>query len=154
MAVELDGVLVAGVCTHRCAPSHGRPATSNLLTGMHLSAHDRSEHLPWIREGYLVVAYELRGAASDSEESGEAMTTYWNTMAGVTDEMAALQWAFSHLAVDESQVISVGHSSAATHALMLGAVEPKVSQMVAFAPLLDIVKFPRARHDQGAVRGG
>lgn len=61
------------------------PAGSNLLTGMHLSAHDRSEHLPWVREGYLVVAYELRGAASDSEELDEAMTTYWNTMAGVTD---------------------------------------------------------------------
>lgn len=38
-------------------------------------------------------------------------------------------------------MISLGHSSAATHALMLGAVEPKVSQVVAFAPPLDIAKF-------------
>ncbi len=105
------------------------PAGSNLLTGAHLSAGDRREHLPWVREGYLVVAYELRGAATDSDELGEAMTTFWHTMAGVTEGMAAPQWALSNLAVDEGQVVAAGHSAATTHALMFAAVEPKVSHV-------------------------
>ena len=38
------------------------PAGSNLLTGMKLAADDRPEHLPYLKAGFAVLAFDLDGA--------------------------------------------------------------------------------------------
>lgn len=113
------------------------PAGSSCLTGMSLGPGDVPEHRPWAEAGFLVVAYELRGASLDVE----GMKEFRRTMAGTLDGMASLQWALENYPVDERQIIAVGHSSAATHALTFGGVDVKVTKIVAFAPALDIIEL-------------
>lgn len=112
------------------------PAGSNCLTGMPLGSGDSPEHRPWAEAGFLVVAYELRGAPLKSLQ-----TDFGKTMAGTLDGMGSLQWALDNYAVDQTKILAVGHSSAATHALTFGSIDTKVTQIVAFAPVLDIAKW-------------
>ncbi len=118
------------------------PAGSTLVTGMDLGDGDRAEHLPYVREGILVVSYSLSGAvaqdASDTEFDA-ASREFMQSEAGLVDMKTALDHALSELPVDPDRVFMAGHSSAATHALLAAALEPRIQVVAAFAPVVDIV---------------
>lgn len=119
-------------------------AGSNLLTGMDLSDEDRPEHLPYVRAGFAVLAFELDGALpnrenSSSMERGQAMIRFLNARAGLVNAHIALEYALAKVPeVDPSRISAVGHSSAGTLAVLFAEHEPRLKACVAFAPAVDV----------------
>lgn len=120
------------------------PAGSNLLFGMALGDGDRAEHLPFVKAGFAVVAYEIEGVMPDDDAQTDEnvlrqLRAYTECWAGLQDGHAALEYALTKLpAVDTKRVYTTGHSSAATMALMLAAHEPRLAGCAAFMPIVDV----------------
>ena len=127
-------------------------AGSNLITGMGLGDGDRPEHLPYVRAGFAVLAFELDGALEDrrnvnEKDLGESMFRFLNARAGLVNAHIALEYAFAKVPqVDPSRISAAGHSSAGTLAVLFAEHEPRLKACVAFAPALDLEKRfgPRA----------
>lgn len=125
------------------------PAGSNLITGMDLHEGDRAEHLPYVRVGFVVVAYELDGALPNPEKPSEqelrgAIAAFADAGAGLVNARVALDFATARVPViDPRRIFAVGRSSAGTLALLLAENEPRVAGCVAFAPAVDLAtKYP------------
>ena len=143
------------------------PAGSTMMTGMGLSDSDgdgdRAEHLPYVKAGFAVVAYELDGHAPggvDWKRDREVIRAIREFMAadgGVANGKAALEYVLAKVPeVDPNQLYTAGHSSAATLSLLRAIHEPRVKAAVASAPCYDIPKFhgaDRLRQIDDAVSG-
>ncbi len=118
------------------------PAGSRMFHGMGLADGDVPEHLPWVQAGFAVVAYELDGPLSDSpsdRQITEAARAFGKADAGLADAKAALAYALKHVeGIDKKRVYAVGHSSAATTALLVAEHVPGIAGCVAFAPACDV----------------
>jgi dipeptidyl aminopeptidase/acylaminoacyl peptidase len=108
---------------------------------MVLEEGDRPEHLPWVRKGFAVVAFEIDGPLSDTttkREAGEAIDAFLAAHAGIDDAKAAFDFAAARPEIDEKRIYIVGHSSAATLALQAAEHDPRIAACVAFAPACDL----------------
>jgi dienelactone hydrolase len=130
-------------------------AGSNLITGKHLGDRDRPEHLPYVRAGFAVLAYELDGALPDGTKPGEqelarCVTAFANAEAGVVNARVALEFAKARVpAIDPARIFAVGHSSAATVALLIAEQNRWVAACVAFAPATDLaIDYPPKAEQQ------
>jgi dienelactone hydrolase len=124
-------------------------AGSNLITGMDLGDGDRAEHLPHVRAGFAVLAYELDGALPEnSNQNMQALarssTAFLKAQAGLINARVAIEYATTQVpSIDPKRLYTVGHSSAATVALLVAENEPRIAGCVAFAPAVDVKKnFP------------
>jgi dienelactone hydrolase len=122
-------------------------AGSNLITGMNLADADRAEHLPYVRAGFAVLAYELDGAEDESDDDADLETVsgaFLAAEAGLVNARNALNFlALKVPEVDPARVYAVGHSSAGTLALLLAENETRIKGCVAFAPATDTARrFP------------
>ena len=121
-------------------------AGSNLLIGMALGEGDRAEHLPYVRAGFAVLAFELDGAidnyqAATEQARGEATMRFLFARAGLVNAHVALEYALRKVpAIDPKRISVAGHSSAAVLALLFAANEPRLKSAVAFAPAVDLEK--------------
>jgi dienelactone hydrolase len=121
-------------------------AGSTLLTGMDLGDGDRPEHLPYVRAGFAVLAFELDGPlanwnTANQMERKQAMVRFLNARAGLVNAHIALEYALAKVPeVDPSRISVAGHSSAGTLAVLFAEHEPRLKACVAFAPALDIEK--------------
>lgn len=117
-------------------------AGTPLICGMSLGAGDQPEHLPWAQMGYVVVAYSLDGDVVNREEPAElqrGVHAFFLARAGLDNARAALALALAKEPLaDASRVFAVGHSSAATVALRVGAELPEVKGIVAFNGVIDV----------------
>lgn len=120
------------------------PAGSRLFHGMELDAGDRPEHLPYVRAGYVVIAYELDGPVGENvrvSEAKPAIKSYMQSKAGIDNQQAALEYALAKLPIiDANQIYVVGHSSSATHALLVAESDTRIKGCIAFAAAYDINK--------------
>jgi dienelactone hydrolase len=118
------------------------PAGTPLVWGNKLSDGDRAEHVPWAEHGYVVVAYSLDGPVEDREDAGAievGVRAFVRASAGLDNARAALELALaSESRADPERVYAVGHSSAATLALRVGAELSRVKAIVAFSAVADI----------------
>ena len=123
-------------------------AGSYLWNGTSLDTGDQPEHLPYVRSGYAVIAYETPGdlkgidlkTASD-EQLGKAVIDFKNSKAGLIQEQNALNYALEKVpSIDAERIYSAGHSSAATLSLLVAANEPRVKAAIAYAPATDLEK--------------
>jgi dienelactone hydrolase len=120
------------------------PAGSNLFTGNALGEGDRPEHLPYVRAGFAVVAYELDGPLPETPEPAdaqvvEAFNSFRAAEAGVSNARMAIDYALAKIPqVDPEKLYAAGHSSAATLALLVAEREPRVKACAAYAPVTDI----------------
>lgn len=115
------------------------PAGSDMRTGMALTEADRPEHLPYVREGFAVVSFDIDGYPASPLEHGSAVDAYEAADNGVANARAALLWALRHEPrVDRDRVYAAGHSSAGTVALDFAAHEPQVRAVAAYAPVPDL----------------
>ena len=76
------------------------PAGSPLICGMALNQGDVAEHLPYVRAGYAVVAYDLDGDISRSHtarELGYAVLAFMRADAGLKDAEAAINYTLKNL---------------------------------------------------------
>lgn len=117
-------------------------AGTPLIFGMGLGAGDQPEHLPWAQLGYVVVAYSLDGDVVNREEPAElqrGVHAFFLARAGLDNARAALALALAEEPLaDAARVFAVGHSSAATVALRVGAELPEVKGIVAFNGVSDV----------------
>ncbi len=117
-------------------------AGSNLLTGMDLGDGDRAEHLPYVRAGFAVLAYELDGASSpegSDDDMRQAFERFRDAQAGLTNAHIALEYLLAKVpAVDPARIYSSGHSSAGTLSVLFAEHEPRLAGCVAFAPVIDL----------------
>lgn len=118
------------------------PAGSPLIYGMGLSEGDRAEHIPWVKAGYVVIAYDIEGAVGDGasdEDVLRAVAQFRDSGYGVADASLALDVALARPGlVDPTRIAAVGHSSAAGLALLVAARDERIAACVAFAPATDV----------------
>jgi dienelactone hydrolase len=116
-------------------------AGSDLVSGMDLGEGDRAEHLPYVKAGYVVVAYDVSGAlpaGGSAEAEGAARRLFAKRELGIANGKAAADYALRHLPIDPMRLYAVGHSSAATLALQFAAADSRVRGCVAYAPVPDV----------------
>lgn len=123
-------------------------AGSYLWNGVSLGQGDQPEHLPYVRAGYAVIAYETPGDLKgvdlkkiSDEQLGKAVIDFKDSKAGLIQEQNALNYALEKVSsIDAERIYSAGHSSAATLSLLVAANEPRVKAVIAYAPATDLEK--------------
>ena len=119
-------------------------AGTPLIWGMDLGNGDRPEHLPYVRAGFAVIAYSLEGGVPAQPTGSQVLTglaQFWKAHAGVMDTQAAIDYALKSVPnIDAGRVYAVGHSSAATLALLASEHDPRIKACVAYAPITDVVQ--------------
>ncbi|MCI0360584.1 MAG: prolyl oligopeptidase family serine peptidase [Planctomycetaceae bacterium] len=120
------------------------PAGSTLLAGMDLAEEDEPEHTPFVKAGCAVLSYELDGPCyddSDLDLMREAYDEFKEARAGLVNARNALDYVLAKVPeVDPARIYAAGHSSAATHALLVAAHEPRLAGVMAYAPATDLPK--------------
>lgn len=124
------------------------PAGSHLFDGNTLSEGDSPEHIPYVHQGYTVVAYEIAGALDPESEGNysnyeirHAIKEFYEDMGGFISAEAALDYVFRKVYwVDTTAIYTAGHSSAATHALHLVSRDKRFKAAIAYAPVVDVEK--------------
>jgi dienelactone hydrolase len=121
-------------------------AGSNLLRGMNLGDGDRPEHLPYVRAGFAVLAYELDGAVPEGRDASEAemskaIVEFLAARAGLINAHIALEFVLQRVPqVDPGKIYVAGHSSAATAAMLFAEHEPAIHGCVVYAPAINLAK--------------
>jgi dienelactone hydrolase len=120
------------------------PAGSTLLAGMDLTEDDESEHKPYVKAGCAVLSYELDGPCyddNDLDEMREAYDAFKGSRAGLVNARNAVDYLLAKVPeVDPARIYAAGHSSAATHALLVAAHEPRLAGVIAYAPATNLPK--------------
>ena len=120
------------------------PAGTRLFHGSTLGLGDRPEHLPYVRAGFAVVAYELDGPLEDESDQAtiRAARLFKKAEAGLNNARAALDYALAKIPqIDPSRIYTAGHSSAGTTSLLVAEREPRIRACIAFAPVTNVEKF-------------
>lgn len=113
-------------------------AGSTLIQGMSLSDEDEPEHLPYVKAGFAVVAFELDGPEADGDAM-QAYAAFRAANAGLVNARNALEYTLQKVPeVNPSQIFCAGHSSAGTLALLFAEHEPRLAGCVAYAPAIDL----------------
>jgi dienelactone hydrolase len=121
------------------------PAGTHLIEGMKLAKGDQAEHLPYVRAGFVVIAFEIDGAWTKDPPTDEEVIAcaqaFQNARAGVANARTALDFALERIpAVDPERVYIAGHSLAATLALLVARSDPRIKGCAAYAPATDVPK--------------
>ncbi|MCA9247600.1 MAG: prolyl oligopeptidase family serine peptidase [Planctomycetales bacterium] len=128
---------------HSLACLFAAPAGATSFTGMALSSADYSEHLPYVRAGYAVIAYEVDGPLASPEHATDAQfrTAYeqcYRAHAGLVNARNAIHYALTEIPIiDPERLATFGHSSAGRQALLLAANDPRIKACVAYAAPID-----------------
>jgi dipeptidyl aminopeptidase/acylaminoacyl peptidase len=122
------------------------PAGTPLIYGNELGSigdGDQPEHLPYVRAGFAVVAYEIDGPVrSENPTDAEivrAATAFKAADAGVANTRATMDYVLAKMPfIDPNRLYTAGHSSAATLALLAAASDSRIKGCVAYAPCTDV----------------
>jgi dienelactone hydrolase len=130
--------------THSLACVLNTAAGTTLITGAHLTEAGRAEHLPYVRAGFAVLAFEMDGAierelAQNRPAFRKAVQAFAAAQGGLANARTALEFLDAKVPqVDPNRIAVAGHSSAGTEALLVAASEPRIKACVAYAPRADI----------------
>ncbi|WP_425618518.1 alpha/beta hydrolase family protein [Anatilimnocola sp. NA78] len=122
-------------------------AGTDLMQGVEfdeiLGAEDVPEHIPYVKAGMAVVAYEMDGSGYNEDSDEEQMyEDFKASQAGLVNARNALEYILKHVPeVNPAKIYTAGHSSAGTAALLFAAHDPRVAGCVAFAPCSDVENF-------------
>lgn len=111
--------------------------------GTELAAARVPEHLPYVRAGFAVVAYDTDGEVANPndatyDEVQAAATAFRDAHAGMLNARHAIDYVLKMVpAVDPSRLYSAGHSSAGRISLLLAETDPRIAACVAYAPVTD-----------------
>ena len=121
------------------------PAGTRLYHGITLGEGDRPEHLPYVRAGFAVIAYEVDGPLAGNASNKalfKAALEFKNAEGGLNNARAALDYALAKIPqIDPARIYTAGHSSAGTISLLVAEREPRVRAAIAYAPASDVEKF-------------
>lgn len=125
------------------------PAGTRLIYGASLSKDDSPEHLPYVRAGFAVMAYELSGNLNLPQNASvryrDLRNPIYQFMAadgGLANARLAINYVLSKVPqVDPNRLYAAGHSSAGTMALDLAAADSRIRAVAAYAPATDVVGY-------------
>jgi dienelactone hydrolase/DNA-directed RNA polymerase subunit RPC12/RpoP len=115
------------------------PAGAVPLAGRRLGEGSRKEHVPYVKAGFAVVAYEIDGDMGDMDtitpdEFSDAVDDFIAAKAGVANGYHAIEYARQKMPfVANGEFFTAGHSSAGTAALLLAAHHPQIKGCMAYA---------------------
>jgi dienelactone hydrolase len=121
-------------------------AGTTLLHGVELEGEGNPpEYIPYVKAGYAVLLYDMDGPLYDDEdfdEMREAYKAFKGSRAGLVNARNAIEYLIAKVPeVNPAQIYASGHSSAATHALLLAEHEPRLAGVIAYAPAVDLPKW-------------
>lgn len=125
------------------APAGVPPFVGNGF-GRDLDRQQHPEHLPYVRAGFAVVAYDLDGELANPDDSTyeqvqAAATAFRDAEAGMVNARHAIDYVLKMVpAVDPKRLYSAGHSSAGRIALLLAENDPRIAACAAYAPVTDV----------------
>jgi dienelactone hydrolase len=125
------------------APAGVPPFVGNGF-GIDLDAQEHPEHLPYVRAGFAVVAYDTDGELANAEDPTfdqvqQAAAAFKDARAGVLNARRAIDYVLKMVpAIDPQRLYSAGHSSAGRIALLVAESEPRIAACVAYAPVTDV----------------
>jgi dienelactone hydrolase len=109
------------------------------MNGMRLSDGDSVEFTPYVHAGFAVVAYDQDGEADDDQPSPESYEKFKASCAGLVNARNAFEFALRDLpSINPKRIYTVGHSSAASTAILFAEHEPRIAGCVAYAPCTDL----------------
>ena len=112
------------------------PAGSTLMVGMGLADSDRAEHLPYLKAGFAVIAYDLDGPNPTRTWASlfAAAPKFMAAHGGVDNARVAMDYALERMPeINPDRLYAAGHSSAATVALDVTAADSRIKACCAFA---------------------
>jgi dienelactone hydrolase len=117
-------------------------AANSFLTGMKLTPDARPEHLPYVRAGFAVLAFELDGADAVPNPQGmvavSSIQAFLQARAGLVNGEVARAFLKAKVPeVDLGRLYVAGHGSAATFALLFAEYTHFVKGCIAYAPAID-----------------
>lgn len=120
------------------------PAGSHMFDGNSQGEGSRAEHLPYVRAGYAVVAYEVDGEIpehSTNQQKVDAAIAFQNADAGIANARAAIDYALARVPqIDPKRLYTAGHSSAASLSLLTAEYDSRIAACIAYAPCCDVPK--------------
>lgn len=120
------------------------PAGSHMFDGNTLGDGDVPEHLPYVRAGYAVVAYEVDGELPphpSNQQAEEAARAFQAADAGIANARAAIDYTLAKVpSVDPKHLYTTGHSSAASLSLLVAEYDPRIAACIAYAPCCNVPK--------------
>jgi dipeptidyl aminopeptidase/acylaminoacyl peptidase len=111
--------------------------------GPDLDRQRNPEHLPYVRAGFAVVAYDTAGELANQDDATyeqvqAAATAFRDAEAGVVNARHAIDYVLKMVpGVDPKRLYSAGHSSAGRISLLLAESDPRIAACVAYAPVTD-----------------
>ena len=116
-------------------------AGAYLFSGMVLADEDIEPMLPYVKQGFAVLAYETDGCQPSFERDPSpsdiaSMTrAYVASKGGLVNAKRALDYGLERFPeLDPEQLYAIGHSSGGKQALLLAAHDDRIQGCVAFAP--------------------
>jgi dipeptidyl aminopeptidase/acylaminoacyl peptidase len=124
------------------APAGVPPFVGNGF-GPDLDRQKNPEHLPYVRAGFAVVAYDVDGELESRDATyGQvlaAATAFKNAEAGALNARHAIDYVLKMVpAIDPKRLYSAGHSSAGRIALLVAESDPRIAACAAYAPVTDV----------------
>ena len=113
------------------------PAGTDVTGGAALRDDERATHIPYVRAGMIVVAYEINGLSGDK---AVAARDFWQANFGLDNANAAISWTLANVPhVDPSRLFAVGHSSAGALAIQVAQHDARIRACAAYAPACNFV---------------
>ncbi len=84
------------------------PAGSTLLTGMELGDGDATEHIPYLKAGFAVIAYSLDGPSLSNPPDIPAYEAYSQARGGLVNARNALEYAIQQPEIDPKRIFVAG----------------------------------------------
>ncbi|MCO6457179.1 MAG: HEAT repeat domain-containing protein, partial [Pirellulaceae bacterium] len=125
------------------------PAGAPVILGMQLGEGDQPEHLPYVQQGFAVVAYEIDGSVPDLDNASDsqlryAFAQYRAASAGLINARNALEFVLARLPeVDPNRLYTAGHSSAGRQALLWAAHEPRLKGCISYCGVSNVPESAR-----------
>lgn len=132
------------------APAGVPPFAGNGF-GPDLDRQKNPEHLPYVRAGFAVVAYDTDGEVADTddvtyEQVRASAAAFRDAEAGVLNARHAIDYVLKMVpAIDPKLLYSAGHSSAGRISLLLAERDPRIAACVAYAPVTDVERRMQQR---------
>lgn len=118
------------------------PAGTPLHYGSRVGPGSSPEHIPYVRAGFIVVAYEIDGDVAQSGDMNQVEVgtrQFIRANSGLNNGMTAVNFALARIPrVDPKRLYVAGHSSAGTLALQMAEYDRRIAACVAYAPCTDI----------------
>ncbi|MDD9936715.1 MAG: prolyl oligopeptidase family serine peptidase [Myxococcales bacterium] len=118
------------------------PAGGTGFTVAGLTEGDKPEHVPYVKAGYAVLSFNMRGTLpprAKRPQAEAAARAFVEGDGGLQDAVSALDLTFEELGyqLPAKRVFAAGHSSAASLVRSLAALEPHIQAVLAYAPVAD-----------------